>query len=93
MTYYTCMEEWCYPAESGREYIGDFDTLEEALREAGERCRTEVYNFARKTGCDPTPPEAFISGDGTKQGVCMTCKNGLDKWWHAVKVYRMEHGL
>lgn len=30
MKYYIVFNEWNYPTESGREYIGDYDTREEA---------------------------------------------------------------
>ena len=30
MIYYLVLNEWNYPFESGREILGDFDTLEEA---------------------------------------------------------------
>ena len=30
MKYYIVFNEWNYPTESGREYVGDYDTREEA---------------------------------------------------------------
>lgn len=92
-TYYICMEEWLYPTESGRDFVEEYDTYEEALAKAKECCDSELYNFASATGCDPTRPEAFINKDGMKQGVCITCKDGLEEWWYAVKIIPVDHGL
>lgn len=91
--YYVCMEEWLYPAESGREYLENYDSYEDALRKAMNRCEGEMANFAFATGCDPTRPRAFISEMGAKQGVCITCENGLDEWWYAVKIITVTHGM
>lgn len=91
--YYILVEEWLYPTESGREVHDDYDSYEAALAKAKEFCEDEMYNFLHATGCDPTHPEAFINRDGSKQGVCITCLNGLDRWWYAVKIIPVEHGL
>lgn len=91
--YYIVSEEWLYPTESGRDLVGDFDTYEDALLAAKQKCEEEVYNFMDATKCDPTRPEAFISPDGSSQGVCITCANGLDDWWYAAKIIPVRHGL
>lgn len=91
--YYIVSEEWLYPTESGREIAGDFDTYEEALRQAREMCKDEMFNFADATGCDPSNPEAFISRDGTQQGVMIADSKGLEEWWYAVKIIPVRHGL
>ena len=93
-TYYILVEEWLYPTESGRDVCdGSYDSYGAALAGAKEFCEDEMYNFAYATKCDPTHPEAFINRDGSKQGVCITCVNGLDEWWYAVKIIPVEHGL
>lgn len=91
--YYIVSEEWLYPTESGRDLVDDFDTYEDALLAAKKKCEEEMYNFLHATGCDPTHPEAFTDRDGSKQGVCITCLNGIDDWWYAAKIIYVRHGL
>lgn len=45
MKYYIVVNEWNYPTESGREIIGDYDTLEEAKAVAKEQYNNELANF------------------------------------------------
>jgi len=46
MIYYIVVNEWNYPTESGRDIIGDFDTIEEAEKVAYSQCSQEMENFA-----------------------------------------------
>ena len=39
------MNEWQYPTESGRCFVGDYDTLEEALDACKEEYELEEENF------------------------------------------------
>lgn len=43
--YYIVINEWNYPTESGREFIGDFDTLEEAREASKKEYENEYDNF------------------------------------------------
>lgn len=45
MKYYIVVNEWLYPTESGRDIIGDFDTLEEAEQVAAQQVEEERDNF------------------------------------------------
>lgn len=45
MKYYIVMNEWLYPTESGREYIGDYDTLAMASAMAHFQYEKELPNF------------------------------------------------
>jgi hypothetical protein len=45
MTYYIVVNEWNYPTESGRDIIGDFDTIEEAEQVASQQVEEERDNF------------------------------------------------
>lgn len=91
--YYIAIEEWLYPTESGREFIDDFDTFEDAVKCAKELCESETYNFSHATGCDPLPPAVVeLKPDGKSIRYVITPKNGLDDWWYSVKVVEMRHG-
>ena len=54
MKYFIVTQEWLYPTESGRDLVGDFDTLEEALEVAKELYEEERDNFLKvnKTICN-----------------------------------------
>ena len=43
--YYIVFNEWNYPTESGREYIGDYNTREEAANIASFNQSAEIDNF------------------------------------------------
>lgn len=45
MEYFIVMNEWNYPIGSGREFVGDFDTREEAVLAAKTQFDTEIDNF------------------------------------------------
>ena len=87
--YYMVVDEWCYPTETGRDFLMDFDSLEEALKWSESKCESETWNFADVTGCDPCAPERF---KGAYEGYVISPKNGLDDWWYAVKVVPVVHG-
>ena len=91
--YYIVAEEWLYPTERGRDLVDDFDTYEDALARARELCKDEMFNFAQATRCDPSNPTAFISPDGSRQGVMIADNKGLDDWWYAAKIIPVRHGL
>ena len=90
--YYVLVEEWLYPTESGRDFVEDCDTIEEAVEIATEKCVEEVYNFAHNCKCDPTTPSTVEEG-GKAVGVIITDKNGMEDWWYAVKIVEVEHGF
>ena len=50
MTYYIVMNEWLYPTESGREFIGDYDTLAIAREQAKFEYTNEIDNFLDVNG-------------------------------------------
>ena len=45
MKFYIVFNEWNYPTESGRDYVGDFDTREEAAQAAEAEFEKEWDNF------------------------------------------------
>ena len=47
--YYIVVNEWNYENNSGREIIGDYDTLEEATTVAEEEYNYEYNNFLENT--------------------------------------------
>lgn len=91
--YYILMEEWLYPTESGREYVCDYDNIEDAIRYARKACMAENYNFAHACGCDPSSPDETVNKDGNTIGVIITDKKGLEDWWYAIKIIPVEHGF
>lgn len=50
MKYYIVFNEWNYPTESGREYIGDYDTRAEAEIVVTTQGMDEWDNFQEVTG-------------------------------------------
>lgn len=50
MQYYILINEWNYPTESGREFIGDFDDIEDAEYHAKDECDRELDNFQNACG-------------------------------------------
>ena len=56
MTYYIVFNEWNYPTESGREFVGDFDSREEADWASAFEVVEEEPNFLKvnKTSYDVT---------------------------------------
>lgn len=50
MEYYIVINEWNYPTESGREFIDDFDTIQEAETCAESECDKELDNFIEACG-------------------------------------------
>ena len=66
MTYYIVFNEWNYPTESGREFIGDYDTRLDAEFAAKSECDNEEDNFLEvnngeiyREACGPTMDEDF----------------------------------
>ena len=49
MKYYIVMNEWNYPTESGRKFIGDFDDIQDAEYHAKDECEREYDNFLLNT--------------------------------------------
>jgi hypothetical protein len=49
MKYYIVMNEWNYPTESGRDFVGDYDTREEAVAAAEAEYEKEKDNFFEVT--------------------------------------------
>lgn len=49
MEYYIVMNEWNYPTELGREFIGDFDDAQDAEYHAKDECEREYDNFLSNT--------------------------------------------
>ena len=91
--YFVVFSEWLYPTESGRDFVGDYDTLEEALAACEESCNEEVENYGRVCG-DPLPPSPYSdSPEKPPRGWCITPKNGLEDWWYAAKVMEVEYGI
>ena len=45
MKYYVVINEWNYPTESGRSFIGDYDSKEEAFYVSEEEYNEEYNNF------------------------------------------------
>lgn len=50
MKYYIVINEWLYPTESGRDFVGTFDTLEEAVKAAKNEYDVEFQNFRDMNG-------------------------------------------
>ena len=50
MKYYIVVNEWNYPTESGRDFVGDYDTREEAEAEVTIQGDKELENFQEVTG-------------------------------------------
>ena len=90
--YYILVEEWLYPTESGRDFVNDYDTIEEAEEAALDACGCEKYNFSYACKCDPTTP-SLVKENGKTIGAIITDKNGTEDWWYAVKIVEVEHGF
>lgn len=86
MTYYAVMKEWNYPCESGRDFVDDFDTYEEALAKSMEICEEEMDNFCANIGGDCLNPEEL---GGEDKGVIVTSKMGLDHFYFACRIVEM----
>lgn len=52
MKYFIVMNEWNYPNESGREYVGDYDTRQDAMNAAYNEYCDEEFNFLDNTDGD-----------------------------------------
>jgi hypothetical protein len=89
--YYIVVSEWLYPTESGRLLIDDFDTKDEALKNAREAVELERATFSESCKTDPTAVNQYT--DGTNDGFLITAKNGLDEWWFAAKVIEVTYAL
>lgn len=50
MTYYIVFNEWNYPTESGREFVGDFDSRLDAEFAAKSETDKEEDNFFKVNG-------------------------------------------
>ena len=66
MEYYLVINEWNYPTESGREFIGDFDDIQEAEYNAKSECEREYENFVD------------VCGDYYREGSGRICNAYLD---------------
>ena len=72
MKYYIVMNEWNYPTESGREYVGDYDTREEAVKDAYANWVHEQDNFQEVTnGWYNEACGVFNNDDGSIAGFQM----------------------
>ena len=87
-SYYIAVEEWLYPTESGRNIVDDFDTKDEAVAYAKRAAGEEMDNFSAATGDDPLPPDEIA--DEGQSGAIVTAKNGLDDWYYAIRVFRID---
>ena len=67
--YYIVMNEWKYPTNSGRTYIGDYDTEEEAMYHAQEECEGEYDNFLNITN-----GEYYEKGSGPIYNAYVECE-------------------
>lgn len=96
-TYYALMEEWLYTTESGREPVDvTFDDFEEAMSYAKDMAEKEMSNFDEFNGVDCLVPGRCGSVNGDSGGYILTCKNGLDDWYYAVRVFKVtpiEHAV
>lgn len=89
--YYIIMEEWLYPTESGREPVDvTFDTEEEALEFTESLGENELVTFEMQTREDPLAPQRHLPTCGDNGGTIVTSKNGLDPWYYAARVYKIE---
>jgi hypothetical protein len=89
-TYYVLLEEWLYPTESGREPVEvTFDYLEAAMAHARDMAEKEMSNFADITKVDCRIPDRCASGNGDSGSYILTCMNGLDAWYYAVRVFKI----
>lgn len=93
--YYAVFLEWLYPTESGRDFLDDFDTEEDALEAAKKACEDELRNYGAACGGDALPPSPYASTapNASPQGYCLTAKNGIDEWWFAAKVLPVKYGM
>ena len=72
MKYYIVMNEWNYPTESGRDFVGDFDTRHEAVLAAGEEYDKEFDNFQTVTnGLYREACGVFNNDDGSIAGYAL----------------------
>lgn len=79
--YYIVMEEWNYPCESGRNFVKDYDTFDEAMNCARKRCEEEETNFCENVKEDCLPAESF-GGPGEDSGFIVTTRMGLDDFYY-----------
>ena len=72
MKYYIVMNEWNYPTESGRDFVGDIDTRAEAARIAEAECDKEFDNFQTVTnGLYREACGVFNNDDGSIAGYAL----------------------
>lgn len=89
--YYLLVDEWNYPTESGREpHSETFDTLDGALRFAKNTAEAEEPTFEDCTGLDCLCAEECAPSNGDCGSVMVTCKNGLDPWYFATRVIKVN---
>lgn len=93
--YYIVVEEWNYPTESGRELVGDYDTMAQALNAAKRKCEVEKFCYSEATGCDPLVGEVCVAENGNmrKRGYCITDKKGVEDFWYHAKIIEVFHGI
>lgn len=83
MKYFIVVDEWNYPTSSGREVIGDYDTLEEAKSVANFEYDNEYSNFIEVNG--ETYEEAcgeVVGENGESTGfIINSSKNETENMW------------
>lgn len=90
-SYYMAIEEWLYASESGREPVEvTFDSIEEAMDYAESKAENEVLAFAEHNKVDCLIPGRYEDCHGDSGGVILTCKNGLDPWYYACRVFKVD---
>ena len=82
------MEEWTYPCASGRNFVKDHDTFDEAMNCARKRCEEEETNFCENVKEDCLPAESF-GGPGEDSGFIVTTRMGLDDFYYRCIVIEM----
>ena len=91
--YYAVFTEWLYPAESGRDFLEEYDSEEDALDAARKECENERQNYETVCG-DALPPVRYAAtANSPAGGYCLTARDGITEWWFAAKVVPVEHGI
>jgi len=87
MTYYIVFNEWNYPTESGREFVGDFDSSMDAEFAALSECSKEEHNFLKVNGSVAKGPMA--DEDMNCLGYILTpSESGLHHFFRSVIIER-----
>lgn len=86
--YYIVVEEWLYPAESGREVHADtFDSEEDAIRECEAKRAAETANFSENCRCEAV---AACAAHGQDMMCVLTPRECDDPWYYAARVLRVD---